>query len=185
MHNFVENNEQWCQDVAEFVLGRKGISWKWFKNTWLADTFPIDEIGIMFFARCFKCHVCILFNTHFWTTHKDNDPKQCSSFLAYRGNMVYEDTVPMSKEEYKRSAEAIGRIQAKFNEKKLKEDFEQQHLRRSKWKRNIIESDEDLDLESLLKNDHENSPWKCNQKQIIICRNIMSKAALFAYKVWM
>ena len=46
--------------------------------------------------------------------------------------MLYEDTVPMTKEEYKRSAEAIGRIQAKFNEKKLKEEFEQQHLRRSK-----------------------------------------------------
>ena len=74
--------------------------------------------------------------------------------------MVYEDTVPMTKEEYKRSAEAIGRIQAKFDEKKLKEEFEQQHLRRSKQKRNIIASDEDLDLESLLKNNHKNSPAK-------------------------
>ena len=74
--------------------------------------------------------------------------------------MLYEDTVPMTKEEYKRSAEAIGRIQAKFDEKKLKEEFEQQHLRRSKQKRNIIESHEDLDLESLLENNHENSPAK-------------------------
>ena len=200
MHNFVENNEQWCQDVAQFVLGRKGISWKRFKNTWLADAFPLDEIGIMFFARCFKRHVCILFNTHFWTTHKDNDPKQCSIFLAYRGNMVYEDTVPMTKEEYKRSAEAIGRIQAKFDENKLKEQFEQQHLRRSTRKRNIIESDEDLDLESLLENDHENSPAKkpkmdnnlqkhnvkgcsvCLQSLDVILKNELNKKIVIANK---
>ena len=163
LHQFVEDHEEWCEEVSRFVLGRKNMSWKRFKKTWLADAYPLDEIGVTFFARCFKRHICILFNTHFWTTHKDNDPKQCSIFLAYQGNMVYEDTVPMTKDEYKASAEAIGRIQAKFDEKKLREEGEHQPLRRSKCKRNIIESDdEEIDLESLL--EKEDPPVKPAKK---------------------
>ena len=150
-HTFVEDHEYWCMQVSSFVLGKKNLSWKHFKSTWLADAFPLDEIGIMFFARYFRRHICILFNTHFWTTHKDNDPRQCSIFPAYRGNMVYEDTVPMTQQEYKASVEAIGQIQAKFDEKTLKQDNEpKQQLRRSKRKRNVIESDDDLDVEALL-----------------------------------
>ena len=151
LHNFVDDYEDWCQQVLAFILSRKKMSWNWFKKTWLADAFPLDEIGIMFFARCFKCYICILFNTHFWTTHKDNNLRQCSIFLAYRGNMVYEDTVPMTEDEYKVSAEAIRCIQAKFDERTLVEENDKQPLRCSKRKRNVITSDdEELDLEALL-----------------------------------
>ena len=66
------------------------------------------------------------YSTHTFGKHTKTMTQTVQYFpLAYRGNMVYEDTVPMTKEEYKRSAEAIGRIQAKFDEKKLKEEFKQ------------------------------------------------------------
>ena len=73
--------------------------------------------------------------------------------------MIYEDTVPMTREEFDASSEAIGRIQAKFDEKKLKEESTQIPLRHSKRKRNIIESDdeENIDLEALLENSDNNN----------------------------
>ena len=78
--------------------------------------------------------------------------------------MVYEDTVPMTQQEYNASAEAIRWIQAKFDEKKLKEDNEpKQQLRCSKHKRNVIESDDDLDLEALLE-DNETPAKKSKTK---------------------
>ena len=66
--------------------------------------------------------------------------------------MLYEDTVPMTRDEYKASAKAIGHIQAKFDEKTLKKKMDKQPLRNSKWKRNVVTSDdeEELDLKALL-----------------------------------
>ena len=58
-------------------------------------------------------------NSHYWTTHRGDDLKQCSIFLAYGGGLVFEDTQPMTEEQYRASAEAIGRVQAKFDEAKL------------------------------------------------------------------
>ena len=73
----------------------------------------------------------------------NNDPEQCSIFLAYRGNMIYEDTVPMMETECKAASAAIGRIQAKFDEKKLKEESDKLELKHNKHRKRRIEIDDE------------------------------------------
>ena len=149
---FVEEHEDWCKQVASFVLGKKKRKWQHYKNEWLIDAFPLDEIGITFFARCFRKHICVFVNTHLWTTHIRNDPQQCSIFLAYHGGMMFDDTRPMTTGEYCASSAAIGRMQAKFDEAQLREEADAKKDKRNKRKRPHISSDEeeDLDLEQLL-----------------------------------
>ena len=146
---FVEDHSEWCRKVAQFVLEKRKRSWRSFKQEWLADAFPLCEIGITFFARCFKRHICVFVNSHYWTTHRADDLQQCSIFLAYHGGLVFEDTQPMTEEQYRASAEAIGRVQAKFDEAKLATVDKGKEWQARK--RAIISSDEEeLDLENLL-----------------------------------
>ena len=110
----------------QFVPGKKKRKWEHYKAEWLADAFPLDEIGLTFFARCFRRHICVFVNSHYWTTHGSNDIEQCSIFLAYRGNMQHE--------QFKASSEAIGQMQAKFDEAKLREEGAMQHVAEGKGK---------------------------------------------------
>ena len=89
-------------------------------------------------------------NSHYWTTHIGNDIAQCSIFLAYRGNMDFDDTKPMTQDQFKASAEPIGWIQAKIAEAK---PHEKQGMQlHSKRKRAFISSnEEDINLKDLLK----------------------------------
>ena len=82
----------------------------------------------------------------------ENDIGQCSIFLAYRGNMNFDDTKPMMQAEYKASAEAIGRVQAQVDEAKLRGEHTMKLRTRKPKKRPHISSDEDddIDLEQLL-----------------------------------
>ena len=67
----------------------------------------------------------------------------------YRGGLVFEDTQPMTEEQYHASAEAIGRVQAKFDEAKL--ETVDKDKKRQAWMQAFISSDEEeLDLENLL-----------------------------------
>ena len=89
-----------------------------------------------------------------------NDISQCSIFLACRGNMDFDDTQPMTQEQYQASSEAIGRIQAKFDEAKLRQGGNMKLRTRSQRKRAYISSDEDdLNLEQFLE-DSKNSKKK-------------------------
>ena len=153
------DNEDWCKRVSSFVLGKKKRKWEHYKDEWLADAFPLDEIGITFFARCFKWHICVFVNCHYWTTHKDNVIEQCSIFLAFRGRMSFDDTRPMTAAEFSASSEAIGRIQAKFDEEKLREENAMKLRKRTSHKRPHISSDEeDIDLEQLLEDSAKDKP---------------------------
>ena len=147
---FVQQNERWCKKVSAFVLKKKKCQWADYKAEWLADAFPLDEIGITFFARCFRRHVCVFVNSHFWTTHVADDIGQCSIFLAYCGNMDFDDIQPMTEAQFKSSAEVIGHVQAKFDEAKLHEEQGMQLRNKRKWAYISSDEDEDLDLEALL-----------------------------------
>ena len=172
---FVQQNEWWCKKVSAFVLKKKKHQWADYKAEWLADAFPLDEIRITFFARCFRRYVCVFMNSHFWTTHVADDIGQCSIFLAYRGNMDFDDTQPMTEAQFKSSAEVIGCVQAKFDEAKLHE--EQGMQLRSKRKRAYIsDEDEDLDLEALLEQTSQKPTVDDNnmQKKIQQCSVILT-----------
>ena len=152
LEHFVNDREPWCKDIAEFYLDYKNRKWESYKQEWLHEAFPLDQVGITFFARCYRWHICVFFNTHLWTTHKDNDIKQCTIFLVYRGSKTYWDSREMTADEAKGCQSAIGRIQAMVDEKNLAKNVKQMVTRKRK-RDNRISSEselEGLDMELLL-----------------------------------
>ena len=73
--------------------------------------------------------------------------------------MSFDDTRPMTAAEFSASSEAIGRIQAKFDEEKLREENAMKLRKRTSRKRPHISSDEeDIDLEQLLEDSAKDKP---------------------------
>ena len=131
LERFVNDREPWCKDIAEFYLDYKNRKWENYKQEWLHEAFPLDQVGITFFARCYRRHICVFFNTHLWTTHKDNDIKQCTIFLVYRGSKTYWDSREMTADEAKGCQSAIGRIHAMVDEKNLAKNVQQMVTRKA------------------------------------------------------
>ena len=73
-------------------------------------------------------------------------------FLVFRGNFVFEDSRQMTQQDFKASAEAIGRIQARVDERKLKAEADKLNKRELRKRKNriISSSDDNIDLEGLM-----------------------------------
>ena len=61
---------------------------------------PLDETGLVLFARMKEIHIAFLMEEKFWTTQHNHEFK-CSIILAFRGNLTFNDTrkkqVPLPK----------------------------------------------------------------------------------------
>ena len=62
---------------------------------------PLDETGLVLFARMNKIHMAFLMEEKYWTTQQNDEFKKCSIILAFRGNLTFNDTrtkqVPLPK----------------------------------------------------------------------------------------
>ena len=151
--NFVEENPEWCEKVTSFMCKRYGRKYSTF-----ADDFPVfalDACGITIWARHYRHQVGIVFNTLFWCTIKEQDLDKCDVILVYRGSNCFEDTWPITMDEFNSMSDNLGRIQAIIGEKDLAKNVSAMHRKRSKeYRRKVdkIESSEEseLDLEDLL-----------------------------------
>ena len=86
---------------------------------WLFEAYPLDELGITIWARCYRKHVCIFANSEFVTTHRNDDITKCGIHLVYRGDKVFEEARPMTSAEYVAASSAIAQVQAKYDELSL------------------------------------------------------------------
>ena len=59
---------------------------------------PVDEVGLLIFARMYHLHMCIIMEDRCWTTQREHDLDRCTVFIAYRGALMFNDTRPKCKE---------------------------------------------------------------------------------------
>ena len=52
------------------------------------------------FARMVHKHVAVYFNDLYWTTRVDHDCAKCEAHFIYRGKSCYENTIPLTSEEW-------------------------------------------------------------------------------------
>ena len=89
------------------------------------------------------------------STLKEQNLDKCDVILVYRGSKHFEDTWPITMDEFNSMCDNLGRIQAIIDEKDLTKNVSAMHRKRSKeYRRKVdkIESSEEseLDLEDLL-----------------------------------
>ena len=171
LEEFAATHKSWIEKVSAAYLDRKKQRLDKFLHYLPCEAFPIDLLGILIYARICHEHVAVFVGEHYWTTHVDNDFKKCRVFLAYRGELVFDDSRMMTSIEYAAVRKDVNKYRnsiAKHNEKleqkekeldkkerererakELKKQQEQEHPKKRKVT-NQIESDSENDLEKLL-----------------------------------
>ena len=153
---FIEKNGTWIEKISRFFLKYKNRKYKHYIQEWLFEAYPLDELGITIWARCYRKHVCIFVNSEFYTTHQNDDITKCGIHLVYRGDKVFEQTRLMTAVEYVAASSAIAQVQAKYDQLSLiaqKDTIYKNYARKKAHKRKsaVLSSDneEEVDLEQL------------------------------------
>ena len=100
--NFVNKKIDWIEQISEHLLGLKKRKLEDYLAEFLKPDIPLDEVGILMFSRMMHKHVAVYFNDLYWTTRKDNDCEKCDAHLIYRGKSFYENTIPLTKDEWEK-----------------------------------------------------------------------------------
>ena len=116
---FIETHGAWMEKISRFFLKYKKRKYKHYIQEWLFEAYPLDELGITIWARCYRKHVCIFVNSEFFTTHWNDDITKCGIHLVYRGDKVFEQTRLMTSAEYVAASSAIAQVQAKYDQLSL------------------------------------------------------------------
>ena len=114
-------------------------------------------LAILIYARMCHEHVAVFVGERYWTTHVDDDFQKCKVFLAYRGELVFDDSRMMTGPEYGLVREDVMRFRRRlereaakiYAEEKAAAEREGRDIKKNNT--NHIDSDsEESDLENLL-----------------------------------
>ena len=110
--NFVNKKIDWIEQISKHLLRLKKRKLEDYLAEFLKPEIPLDEVGILMFSQMMHKHVAVYFNDLYWTTRKDNDCEKCDAHLIYRGKSSYENTIPLTKDEWEKRKDYL----TKFNE---------------------------------------------------------------------
>ena len=72
----------------------------------LKPDIPLDEVGILMFARMVHKHVAVYFNDLYWIMRVDHDCAKCEAHLIYQGKSCY-NTIPLTSEEWEKQKDYL------------------------------------------------------------------------------
>ena len=127
LKDFNESHRDWLEQVSESFL------WKTNKGTARGsldrylhylpiEAFPLDLLGILIYSRMCHEHVAVFVGESYWTTQAKTNFLKCKVFLAYRGNLIFDDSRLMTGPEYAivRADVMRYRLQVERHNKKIK-----------------------------------------------------------------
>ena len=100
LKKFLDGHETWCKDIAYNHLQCKRLTWEQFKLEWLHESFALNMVGILIWARTYHKHIAVFFGYSYWTTHMDHDLNKVNIFLLYRGHNRFDETLMVGGMEY-------------------------------------------------------------------------------------
>ena len=77
---------------------KKGSNVDNYINFFAKPGTPVDEMGLLIFAKMYHHHMCIIMEDRCWTRQCERDLDRCTVFIAYRGALHFNDTKPKWKE---------------------------------------------------------------------------------------
>ena len=115
--NFVNKKRDWIKQISAHLLGLKKRQLEDYLAEFLKPEIPLDEVGILMFAWMMHKHVAVYFNDLYWTTQKDNNCEKCDAHLIYRGKSCYENTIPLTKDEWEKRKDYLTQFNDNFEER--------------------------------------------------------------------
>ena len=86
---FFKEHSEFLLQIASDILSHKKQPIDDHINYILAESQPLDEIGICCFARMYHLHIAIIMDTMFWTTRWDHDINKCDQILGFKGGLQF------------------------------------------------------------------------------------------------
>ena len=148
---WISEHEDWCRRISEKFLQKRKIAYKQYFKEFLHPAFPMDLLGIGIFARAYKKHVAVFYNTKFWTTEINRDLSKVHVFLVYTGQMDFENTRRMHVWEYDNTRDIVLKYQKTLVKDRHLIDPSQTESEESSDEESvpeqtpIIETDEDIE----------------------------------------
>ena len=159
LQDFKVSHHEWLQKVSESFLrkSKPHQTLDRYLKYLPVEAFPLDTLAILIYARMCHEHVAVFVGERYWTTHVDDDFQKCKVFLAYHGELVFDDSRMMTGPEYGLVREDVMRLRRHLEREAAKiyaeEKAAAEHEGRDIKKKNTnyIDSDsEESDLENLL-----------------------------------
>ena len=90
----VPQNYEWFGKVTKNLLCKKGTTLSDYIVSMLSGKVPLDEAGILLFARATGLHFGVYYSDSYWCTNADRDPTKWEAMFLYGGNLKFFDTQP-------------------------------------------------------------------------------------------
>ena len=159
LQDFKVSHHEWLNKVSESFLrkSKPHQTLDRYLKYLPVEAFPLDMLAILIYARMCHEHVAVFVGERYWTTHVDDDFQKCKVFLAYRGELVFDDSRMMTGPEYGLVREDVMRFRRRlereaakiYAEEKAAAECEGRDIKKKNT--NHIDSDsEESDLKNLL-----------------------------------
>ena len=89
---WIRSHQDCIEAIANPILFKKGSNVDDYIDFIAKPGTPVDEIGLLIFARIYHLHMCIIMEDRCWTTQHKHDLDRCTVFIAYRGALLFNDT---------------------------------------------------------------------------------------------
>ena len=87
-----KENYEWFAKVTKNLLAKKGMNLSDYIVSMLSGKVPLDEAGILLFARATGLHFGVYYSDAYWCTNADKDTDRWSAMFLYAGNLKFFDT---------------------------------------------------------------------------------------------
>ena len=167
LQGFKDTHREWLEKVSASFLhkGKRHETLDSYLKYLPVEAFLLDLLAILIYARMCHEHVAVFVSERYWTTHVDNDFHKCRVFLAYHGELVFDDSHMMTGSEYglvqddvMRFRRHLERETAKiYAEEKEAAEHEGRQINKKKITDQIESYSDECDLEQILDNTPEDT----------------------------
>ena len=94
LHQFLRDihHLKWVREVSQHFIQRKKIPFGDYLQNLEDISIPLDQVGLLVYARMYHQHFAIILRNSIWTTRADNKYINCAITLAYCGGVSFVDT---------------------------------------------------------------------------------------------
>ena len=90
--DWMKSHQYFVERVGGYLIRRKGLTVEDYMYNVVQPHVPLDEIGILLYARMYKIHIAVILEGKYWTTNTDETLNCTTLYLVYLGKMKFNDT---------------------------------------------------------------------------------------------
>ena len=92
LRNWMQDHRYFVENVGGNLIRCKGLDVSDYMHNVVQPQMPLDEIGLLLYARMYKIHLCVILEGKYWCTNRDDALNKATIHMIYKGHMMFDDT---------------------------------------------------------------------------------------------